>query len=391
MILDKKIKEFIAKHESDNVHTLALQAKLYPEIDIQFAIQQITGRRIAKTKIPCWYSNDSLIYPKHLSLEQASSEQTALYKASIYRGNTMVDLTGGMGVDFSFIAPHFNKAIYVEQQIELTEIAKHNFDILSLNNVIVKNDDAVKYLSEMAPVNLIYIDPARRDTKGKKTVLIEDCTPNILDIENLLEEKAEITMIKLSPMLDISLAVKSMKNVAEIHIISYNNECKELLFIKKQCNTEPEYHCVHILNDRIEKFTFTKKQEEQTEIVYTDQPEKYLYEPNPSILKAGAYKSIAAKYNLKKLHPSSHLYTSKEFYPDFQGRKFKVENTCSLNKKELKQYLPDTYKANITTRNFPASVDEIRKKTGLKDGGDTYIFATTLSDEKKILIICSKA
>lgn len=388
--LNEDIKRFVDEHEFDDVHSLAIKTKLYPDIDIQFAIRQITGRKIAKEKIPSWYNNKCLIYPVHLSLEQASSEATANYKASLFKGDSMADLTGGFGIDFSFISHHFNKATYVEQQPELVEIAQHNFEKLSLKNVSVKNEDAAKYLTEMSPVDLIYIDPARRDIKGRKTVLIEDCTPNILEIENLLEEKGKQTMIKLSPMLDISLAVRSMNNISDVHIVSCNNECKELLFIKNKKADHQQYHCINIRNDKIDKFTFNREKEEQLNITYTSTPEGFLYEPNASILKAGAYKSIANAYNLRKLHPSSHLYTSENFHPDFQGRKFKIENICSLNKKDLKQFLPDIKKANIATRNFPIPVDEIRKKTGLKDGGDIYIFATTLYNEKKVLIICSK-
>jgi len=390
MNLSDELKAFIITHEADDVHSLALQAKQYPDIDMEMAIRQITGRKIAKEKIPSWYANDNIIYPKHLSMEQCSSEQTALFKASLCGGESMADLTGGLGVDCFFLAHGFNNAVYVEQQSELAEIAVHNFKILG-QDIKVVNEDAVSYLSSMPPANLIYIDPARRDSTGRKTVLIEDCTPNILDIESLLEEKSKQVMIKLSPMLDITLAVKSVKSVSDVYIISVNNECKELLFIKKGNTGKTLYHCVNIQNSNTDTYTFYKEDEDIISLNYTTKIAKYLYEPNASILKAGAYKSIAKAYSLDKLHPSSHLYTSDVLYEDFSGRKFVVDNICSLNKKDMKEYLSDIKQANITTRNFPLSAQEIRKKTGLKDGGDIYIFATTLADDRKLLLICHKA
>lgn len=390
MNLSDELKAFILTHEADDVHSLALQAKQYPGIDMQEAIRQIAGRKIAKEKIPSWHANNNIVYPKHLSMEQCSSEQTARFKTSLCLGESMVDLTGGFGVDCSFLAHSFKDVTYVEQLSELAEIAVHNFKILE-QDIKVVNEDAVEYLSAMCPASLIYIDPARRDNTGKKTVQIEDCTPNILDIESLLEEKSKQVMIKLSPMLDITLAVKSVKSVSDVYIISVNNECKELLFIKKGNTGKTLYHCVNIQNSNTDTYTFYKEDEDTISLNYTTKIAKYLYEPNASILKAGAYKSIAKAYSLDKLHPSSHLYTSEILYEDFPGRKFVVDNICSLNKKNMKEYLSDIKQANITTRNFPLSVQEIRKKTGLKDGGDIYIFATTLADERKVLLICHKA
>lgn len=384
------LNEFVKEHENDDIRVLALRATQYPEINMQLAIRQITGRRIAKEKIPSWYINKNILYPKHLSLEQSSSEKTAFYKATLVHGDSMVDLTGGMGVDFSVLAKKFKQAVYVEQQTELTEIAVHNFKELGLTNVVVKNEEALSYLRDTPPIDLIYIDPARRDTVGRKTVGIEDCTPNILELESLLEEKGKQTIIKLSPMLDISLALKSLSDISDVHIISYNNECKELLFIKKKTDKETLYHCVNIQKEKTDILSFTRYQEEETAISYKPQIGQYLYEPNSSIMKAGAYKYLSAYYKIDKIHPNSHLYTSDSLISDFQGRSFIIENVCSLNKKEVKQYLNNIKQANITTRNFPLSVQELRKRTGLKEGGDTFIFATTLADERKVLLICKK-
>ncbi len=382
--------EFVKEHENDDIRVLALRATQYPEIDMQLAIRQITGRRIAKEKIPSWYINENILYPKHLSLEQSSSERTARYKANLVNGDSLIDLTGGMGVDFSFLAAKFKHAIYVEQQTELTEIALHNFKELGLTNVVVKNEEALSYLQNTPSIDLIYIDPARRDTVGRKTVNIEDCTPNILELASLLEEKGKETMIKLSPMLDITLALKSLSNISDVHIISYNNECKELLFIKKKTDKETLYHCVNIQKEKTDILSFTRDREEETVISYKPQIGQYLYEPNSSIMKAGAYKYLSTYYNINKIHPNSHLYTSDSLIPNFQGRSFIIENVSSLNKKEVKQYLHNIKQANITTRNFPLSVQELRKRIGLKEGGDIFIFATTLADERKVLLICKK-
>ncbi|NDV96282.1 SAM-dependent methyltransferase [Dysgonomonas sp. 521] len=391
MTLPPALKSFVREHGQDDVHELALHARQYPSIDMQLAIRQITGRKIAAEKIPSWYDNESVIYPKHISMEQCSSEYTARYKASLVAGDCMTDLTGGLGVDFSFMAPKFAKeAVYVEQQKELSEIAAGNFDALGLDNVIIKNADAVDYLRMMPPTDLIYIDPSRRDNVGRKIFRIEDCTPNILDIEDLLEEKAGMAMIKLSPMLDISLVLKSLRNISDVHVVSVDNECKELLFVKQKDCGKQLIHCVNIQKDKADKFLLEKNQEEQAIARYASSVGRYLYEPNVSLLKAGVYKYISAYYKLDKLHPSSHLYTSDEFLPDFQGRRFVVDSICSLNKKDIKSYLSTIGHANITTRNFPLSVEEIRKRTKIKDGGTIYIFATTLSNEDKVLVLCRK-
>lgn len=391
MKLATNLKQFIKDHQNDDVNSLALKTELYPDIDLNFAIQQIKGKQIARIKIPSWYHIDDIIYPKHLSLEQCSSEYTARYKAEIYSSDSIVDLTGGFGVDCAFLSKSFNSITYVEQQQDLVEIARHNFEALRLKiNTICQN--AVDYLNNMEFADLIYIDPARRGSSGSKMVFIEDCTPNIIDIQNLIETKSKKTMIKLSPMLDISLALKSLRNVSDVYIISYQNECKELVFLKnneeKVDNTN--IHCINISNAKLDEFVFQKEEENDTEIYYTDQICKYLYEPNCSIIKAGAFKSISNKYSIYKLHPNSHLYTSDNLIDNFQGRIFQVENISTLNKKEIKTHLKYIKQANISTRNFPISPLELRKRIGLKDGGNNYIFGTTLANEKKVLLICKK-
>lgn len=392
MILSAEALQFSKDHEHINVHELALQASKFPEIDIPQALQQIKGLQVAKSKLPSWYRFDNVIYPVQLSLEQCSSEDTALYKQSLCDiSKVMVDLTGGFGIDISFLSKNFSKVIYVEQQESLVELAKHNFSVLGLHNIEVVNADAVDYLSKIDAVDMIYIDPARRDVKGRKTVSIEDCTPNLLDIQSMLDSKAERVMIKLSPMLDISLALKSLTNISEVHIVSVHNECKELLFIKEQNfrGVEPILHCINIMSTS-DCFSFSRTEEENTLADYTSSLNRYLYEPNASLMKAGAYKVVCDRYNVKKLHLSSHLYTSDLIINDFPGRKFKILTVSSLNKKDIKRDFSIIKQANIATRNFPLKAEELRKLLNLKDGGNIYIFGTTLSDNQKVLLICEK-
>lgn len=390
-MIDNSTIQFIKEHEKDDVRKLALQASRYPDRDMPFIIQQIAGRQISKDKLPTWYDNENIIYPVHLSLEQCSSEKTAIYKASLCQGKSFIDLTGGLGVDFSFMSQQFDEAIYVEQNIDLIELASHNMQALGLKNISIVNDNAESYLSNANSFDTIYLDPARRNTHGQKTVLIEDCTPNLREIGETLFEKGEQVIIKLSPMLDISLALKSLSEINQVHIVSVNNECKELLFVKDKAKADYiNFKCINILNNQTQIYSFEKEGENETIIAYTNKIEKYLYEPNPSVLKAGAYKSIARDFSINKLHQSSHLYTSDELVENFSGRKFEIISSFEFNKKELKQNLSKIDKANITVRNFPLSVAEIRKKTNIKEGGEIYIFATTLSNEKRVFIVCKK-
>ena len=312
---------FIREHSSDDVRVLALQAKKYPDIDMPTAITQIAGRKVAAEKIPSWWEIEKIWYPKHLSLEQCSSEITARYKARLLQGDSLTDLTGGFGIDCSFLATGFKSATYVERQEELCEIAAHNFPVLNLNHINIKNEDGVTYLQAMSPVDCLFLDPARRNEHGGKTVAISDCEPNVAELEELLLQKANRVMIKLSPMLDLSLALKELKQTQEVHILSVNNECKELLILLGQTSpTEISIHCVNLSTKGTQEeqhFVFTREQEQCSECTYTDSLETYLYEPNASLLKAGAFRSIAAAYPVRKLHPNSHLYTSDTFIENF--------------------------------------------------------------------------
>jgi len=379
---------FIKTHRHDDVRKLALQSHADSDVDISFALTQIESRRLAATKIPSWEQRDDLIFPPRLALEQCSSEDTARYKATLLSGDTFADLTGGFGVDFAFIAPNFKKAFYIEQQKDLCKIAQHNWKTLGLDSASVENSDCVEYLKKMTLVDAVFIDPARRSASGKKTVAIENAEPNILEIQDLLLEKTSTVLIKLSPMLDITQSLNKLKQVAEVHIVGVDNECKELLFVlKRQQTQEPQIYCVNInTKGKTEKISFHYSEEKNCPIEYISKIEEYLYEPNVTLLKAGLFKSLTQMYPVQKLHPDSHLYTSQELVSDFPGRIFKVDSFSSLNKKELKHFLKDITKANLTVRNFPSGAEELKKKLRIVDGGEVFLFATTLADGKHVLV-----
>ncbi|RNC63741.1 class I SAM-dependent methyltransferase [Proteiniphilum sp. X52] len=413
MRLTPEQKRFILAHEREDVRRTALR---FVRDDMPLLLTQIAGRQMAEKKIPSWYAEEDIIYPPHLSLEQSSSELTARYKASLVSGrnasfadltsfvettnagsvewenNTFADLTGGMGVDFSFLSPYFREAFYVEQNEDLCRMAEHNFQVLGLGNATIYCGGAERFLKETTPLDFIYLDPSRRDDAGRKLFRIEDCSPDLLKIRPWLLEKSGRVMVKYSPMLDLSLAVKTLRCVSAVHIVSVDNECKELLFLlSKRAVNEPLFVAVNLgRSGGKEIFSFTPEQERNASIPLAGEPGRYLYEPNTSILKAGAFKSVAQAYNLQKLHANSHLYTSDELVADFPGRVFEVEAFFVPNKKNIKTFLQDTKKANIAVRNFPMTVAEIRRKTGLADGGDIYLFATTLAEGQNVWIICRK-
>lgn len=389
MELSAETLHFIEEHKEDDTRTLALQSSKYPKVDMSAAVIQIAGRQIAARKVPSWYKVPGLYYPRHLSMEQCSSEATAAYKASLLRGETFADLTGGFGIDCAFISRNFHRADYVERQEELCKLALHNFSLLGLEHICVHHQDGVEYLKAMTPVDCLFLDPARRDEHGRKTVVIADCEPDVSALESLLVEKAETVMVKLSPMLDLSLALNELKTVRQVHILAVNNECKELLLIlqKNAISSQVSIHCEHITGSGItQHYAFTPEAEKNVFCPLASSVSTYLYEPNAAILKAGAFRSLTQSYSVDKLHTNSHLYTSSTLLPDFPGRRFQVEAVSGFGKKELKAFLNGIDKANITVRNFPLSVAELRKRLKLKEGGEDYLFATTLSDERKVLI-----
>ena len=510
-IMNQATLDFIRQHQDDDVRQLAFLGSKYPEVDMPFALDQIRGRKMARMKLPLWASIDGIIYPPHISMEQCSSEQTALYKAELaarllglsplssenggekdkesenasnlhlsenceFAGkgavdsefakneatckkqqilteskenvNEMkeephegdfseetgfVDLTGGFGVDFSYIASRLGvKSMYVERQAHLCEAAKENFERLGLKNVSVKNGDGIEVLHSFASkkddaasdslgitedqsqsllktnlgLKLIFIDPARRDDAGNKVVSLKDCTPVVTLFQEEMLSKADYVIIKLSPMLDWHRAVSELSHVREVHIISVNNECKELLLVLSARNMgEMEASSadrevkhagslrIYCVNDA-QSFVCDELDMESSSVRIASpvlEEIQYLYEPNASLMKAGCFSVLSERYGARMLSKNSHLFVSMEPIEDFPGRSFRIIAISSFNKKELKRYLSGITKANIATRNFPLSVAELRKRLKLKDGGETYIFATTLSDESHVLVITEKA
>lgn len=495
-IMNQATLDFIRQHQDDDVRQLAFLGSKYPEVDMPFALDQIRGRKMARVKLPRWASIDGLIYPPHISMEQCSSEQTALYKAELaarllglspsssengeekekesenasnlhlseicefagkgavdsefakneatcekqqilteseenvneikeepHEGDFseetgFVDLTGGFGVDFSYIASRLGvKSMYVERQAHLCEAAKENFGRLGLKNAIVKNGDGIEVLRSFASkkeaaasdslgitedqsqsllktnlgLKLIFIDPARRDDAGNKVVSLKDCTPDVTLLQEEMLSKADYVIIKLSPMLDWHRAVSELNCVQEVHIISVNNECKELLLVLSARNMgNLRIYCV---NDA-QSFVCEESDMESSSVKiapFTLEEMQYLYEPNASLMKAGCFGVLSERYGARMLSKNSHLFVNCEPIAVFPGRSFRIIAVSSFNKKELKRHLSGITKANIAIRNFPLSVAELRKRLKLKDGGETYIFATTLSDESHVLVITEKA
>lgn len=381
--------DFIRNHADDDVRQLALRGTKNPEVDLPFALDQIAGRQTAKRKLPSWADTEGIVYPPHLSMEQCSSEQTACYKAEMAgRGHRLVDLTGGFGVDFSVMAQGFAEAVYVERQAPLCEIAADNFRLLGLHQATVVCADGTDYLQTMPQADLIYIDPARRDDHGGRTYGIADCTPNVLSIRDLLLEKAERVLIKLSPMLDWRKAVSDLGSqyVREVHIVSVANECKELLILLSP-GTSFRLVCA---NDNTKFEAHLSHESHESHWPHWPHNPHYLYSPNASIMKAGCFAELATRFSLNQLAQNSHLFVSDKLVEDFPGRIFHVDAVTTMNKHDLRHHLQRLTQANIAVRNFPLSVAELRKRLKLSEGGSTYIFATTLADGKKVLLICSR-
>ena len=417
----QKTKEYIKQHRNDDVYRLAL-AKTPEGVDLQYALQQISAYQILTKKVPSWAECDELIFPRQLSLEQSSSELTARYKASLikeFMGNepfTHIDLTGGMGIDCYFIAQHTQNSHYVELNPELCQIAQHNFTHLN-PNISVHNTTAEEFLNILSPClrgtsptgggglstlnsqlsTLIYLDPARRGDHGQKLVSIADCQPNVIELLPQMFALTDKVVVKLSPMLDITRAISELTHIEHFYVISVGNECKELLlFINRKYNGETQIHAINLKStvngqqttDRL--LTGTLSHEATLTLTYAREVGRYLYEPYAAHLKSGLYKTIAEAYEVKKLHQHSHLYTSMELNSEFPGRCFEVEQVIPFDKKSAKSLFKSLKQANLTTRNFPLAVSELRTQYKIKEGGATYIFATTLHDDSKVLIVCKK-
>lgn len=390
--MNPETKEFISTHHNADVHQLALQAGRFPMVDMALAIRQINGMQKIKNKVPLFYTTDGILYPAQLSIEQSSSQSTATYKSSLCEGNTLTDLTGGFGIDCCFMSARFKQVSYVERQTELCALASHNFKVLGKNNIEIFNQNTEAFLPEMQIVDWLYIDPARRGTSGKKVVLLSDCEPDVSALSPLLLEKAANVMIKLSPMMDISAALRDLPQTTEVHIVAVENECKEVLLILRKHNDKAlQVSTINFgKNGQQQFFNFDAHEESNSISKLSSEPGKYLYEPNAAVMKSGGFKLIGNYFSLSKLHDNTHLYAGNELLLEFPGRIFNVKKVWENSKLSLKQLSTEHPKANISTRNYPISVDELRKKLRIKDGGETYLFACTLANEEKVIIECEK-
>jgi 16S rRNA G966 N2-methylase RsmD len=389
-LLDPEIQKFIRENESIDPFKLSIKNKNLNGIPFKYIAEQIISRKIAKSKLPSWHSTDGMVYPPKLSLEQCSSETTANYKAGLVSGLSFIDLTGGMGVDTLALSKSFERGIYVERNADLTDITQHNLSTLGVSNLNFVNDQAQSFINTLnETVDCIYIDPARRGEKGEKVFLFSDCEPNIIELLPILLEKSNLVMIKSSPMLDIGLSIKSLPGVYETHVISVDNECKEVLYlIRNSSAKEVKIVTINFRSRNVEQFDFYKREELEAKVSFSH-PQQYLYEPNASIMKAGAFKFVCEHFGINKIHQHTHLYTSENLCENFPGRVFEIQTALPFNKKTIKKFIPEG-KANITTRNFKDDVNQIRKKTGLKDGGSKYVFACTDIDNKPVMIITKK-
>ncbi|MBO7529138.1 MAG: SAM-dependent methyltransferase [Bacteroidales bacterium] len=389
-------RDFIESHLKDDVRQLALQ-KFPDDVDKMLVLNQIEARQLLSKKVPSWASNPDLLFPKHLSIEQCSSELTAKYKASIIEGgDVFVDLTGGLGIDSYFLSEQFKTSYCVENQKELCDLAEHNFTVLG-RKITVINEDSESFLSKNQDCDLIFIDPARRDIYNRKMVSLHDCSPDVVKLVETFPEmspRKPSFLIKASPMLDISLITNELKNISEIHIVSVKNECKEILIkIEPGFDDEIKYFCLNFVGNDLKSaqlFEFSEHSESSANSDYAPKIKRYLYEPNASLMKSGAFKLISQRFAIDKLHVNSHLYTSDNLISDFPGRVFEVVGFAPFNKKVKKELLNDITEASVATRNFPLSANELRKNLNLKESDKNYVFGTTLIGEKKVVILCKK-
>ena len=418
--------EFIHEYREQDTRQLALQSARFPDVDMPYALDQIKGWQTARRKLPTWAACDGIVYPPHLSMEQCSSEPTAQYKLNLAmewarrvesselrvdnsseqpatlnsqlstlncHASRMTDLTGGFGVDFSFTSCAFASATYVERNAQLCHMVEHNLPLLGIDNAKVVCADAVDYLSTLDMQTMIFLDPARRDQHGAKTVMLADCTPDVVQLLPQLLKKSRFTMLKLSPMLDWHKAVEDLQGtVREVHIVSVGGECKELLLVlSKEIESELKVFCADLEAGGTSLFAYAPSSSSPApNSKLKTQNSKFLYEPNASIMKAGCFDELAAAYGVSPVSRNSHLFLAEQPVEGFPGRAFGIERVTTLNKRELRQALAGIEKANIATRNFPLSVAELRKRLKLKDGGDVYIFATTTAEGEHVLLISHK-
>nr|WP_321226418.1 class I SAM-dependent methyltransferase [uncultured Psychroserpens sp.] len=387
-ILNTEIQEFISNNLNTEVSKILLKGTNFKTVTTKEIIEQIEAKVKCKKKLPTWFSSEKIYYPNKLNIEQTSSETTAKYKSQLFNGNSIIDITGGFGVDCFYFSKPFNNVTHCEINEELSAIVDYNYTQLNTENIKTINLDGIDYLqSNKGTYDWIYIDPSRRHESKGKVFFLKDCLPNVPHHLDALFKCTNNIAIKTSPLLDFSVGINELKHVKDIHVISVKNEVKELIWILENgYEGEISIKTANIIDNEIETFNFTLKNETMSNATHSH-PLKYLYEPNAAILKSGAFNMVSEQLNISKLHQHSHLYTSNELLV-FPGRTFKIESIIEYNKKNLKAL--HITKANITTRNYPETVQQIRKKHHIKDGGNTYIFFTTNYLDTKIVIVCSK-
>ncbi|MBU2929849.1 THUMP-like domain-containing protein [Winogradskyella psychrotolerans] len=387
-LLHIEIQDFISKNINSNTSELLLKGMPFDIVDSKLIIEQIEAKKRCQKKLPTWYNTEQIYYPNRLNIEQTSSEQTAKFKADLVSGKSVIDLTGGFGVDAYYFSKQVNQVTHCEINSQLSELVKHNANALNISNITFINGNGIEALKRIdEPFDWIYVDPSRRDDSKQKVFLLSDCEPNIKTHHDLFLKYAENVMIKTSPLLDITATLLDIANVKEIYVVAVNNEVKELLWIlERNFEGDVNIKTVNLQKSNTQRFNFKFNDEPEASVTFSE-PLTYLYEPNAAVLKSGSFNSVSSLLKISKLHKHSHLYTSENLI-DFPGRRFKIEKIISFNKKAFSK--ERIVKANVTTRNFPLSVNAIRKKLKVKDGGNNYLFFTTSHNDSKIIIICSK-
>jgi len=396
MIPNEATQAFIRAHATDDVRQLALRGTKDPQVDLPFALQQIEGRQKAEGKLPEHFAHEDILYPVTQSMEQCSSAVTAGYKAALIEGDSMADLSGGFGVDTFAFARCFQHCAYIEPQAELCDIVRHNAMVFGLDNIELFQGTMEEQIEHIGQVDWLYVDPSRRDSHGRRVVTLEACTPNLTQCLPQLRTHARMgLLVKLSPLIDLNSTLRQLPETKEIHVVAVNGECKEVLFLLRFDNilaeTPVQIRATNIVQGKSVPFDFTIEEENAAHPELASDLGEYLYEPNAAIMKAGAFKCIATRFGIHKLHPHSHLYTSDTLLPDFPGRVFNIKNHIPFGKRAAATIAELTDKANVSVRNFPLTAEELKAKLKLKDGGNYYLFGTMLAGGDKVLIICTKA
>lgn len=397
MNINESTKQYISAHASDDVARLALHPSKDPQVDMAVALQQIAGRQKAKEKLPEWYAIEGVLYPKKVSMEQCSSSQTAEYKASLVKGDSFADFSGGFGVDTVALARKFDKGWYVEPQQELCELFQHNCKVLDINNVNIINGTMEDHIADIGPVDTIYLDPSRRDVHGRKVVALEDCVPNLLEWKERLLAKCNTLMVKLSPMIDIFQTLRDMPETYAVHVIAVEGECKEVVFLLTRrdmpwrvSTTDPTIIAVDINKIKALSVETTLETERTTPPRIATALGAYLYEPNAAVMKAGIFNALSQQFQIAKLAKNTNLFTADQLHEDFPGRVFRIEAVHEFHQRKTCKELSHLANASIAVRNFPMTTEELRKVLKIKDGNACYLFGCTLWNDKRVILHTNK-